>query len=238
VQSEAKLPFAALHQLLRPILGRIDSLPDPQKAAILTAFGMEHGAAPSLFLVGLATLTLLGEAATHAPLVVVAEDAHWFDPPSGEVLAFAARRLGADLILLLAAIRDGIEAPLLAARLPETHLEPLDADASMQLLEAHAPGLSVTARDRLRLEAANPLALAELPRALASHTHAAGELLPAILPLTDRLHRAFATRAATTSSPTRWRSRPSKSSCPPAEQSASSPRARPRGHGAWRRQVR
>ena len=197
VESETHLPYAGLHQLLRPVLGRADSLPRPQRDALLTAFGMLDGPAPELFLVGLAVLTLLTEAAAEEPLVLIADDAHWFDAPTAAVLAFVARRLEADPVLLLAVIRDGFETPLLGLGLAELRLEPLDPDASAQLLDAHAPDLAAATRARVLREAAgNPLALLELPRALRSRPHASGQALPPILPLTDRLQTAFAARAA------------------------------------------
>jgi predicted ATPase len=140
VESEAHLPFAGLHQLLRPVLGQADGLPAPQRNALLTAFGTLDGDAPSIFLVGLATLNLLSDVAGEESLLVVADDVHWLDTPTAEVLAFVGRRLGSDRILLLAAMREGFHSPLVAARLQELVIEPLSEASSAQILNAHAPG--------------------------------------------------------------------------------------------------
>ncbi|WP_214407733.1 AAA family ATPase, partial [Pseudonocardia lacus] len=167
VESEARLPFAGLHQLLRPVLGLVEHLPGPQRAAVRTAFGMGEGPAADIFLISLAALTLLGEAATGAPTLVVVDDAQWLDPPSAEVLAFAARRLGPEPVAMLVATRDGARTPFDAAGLPELSLPALDADASAALLDSGAVRLSPAVRARVLAEAAgNPLALVELPVAL------------------------------------------------------------------------
>jgi DNA-binding CsgD family transcriptional regulator len=195
VQSEAHLPFSGLHQLLRPLLGGVDDLPSPQRAALEAAFGMSEGSAPDLFLIALAVLDLLAEASAATPHLLLVEDANWLDSPSSDVLAFVARRLDSDPIALLAAIRDGFESPLDRAGLPELRLERLgDADAGA-LLDAVAPGLAEALRERVLAGAAgNPLALVELP--IASAQLGDGALLPAWLPLTTRLEQAFAARVS------------------------------------------
>lgn len=101
VQSEATLPFAGLHQLLRPILTEAAELPARQRDALLAAFGMTDAAAPDLFLIALAALELLAGAAAHSPLVLIAEDAQWLDRSTAAVLAFVARRLESEPITLL-----------------------------------------------------------------------------------------------------------------------------------------
>jgi DNA-binding CsgD family transcriptional regulator len=197
VQSEAHLPFAGLHQLLRPVLNGVNELPAPQRAALLAAFGMTEAAAPEFFLIALAALDLLGEAAARSPLLLVVDDAHWLDRPTSDVLAFVARRIEPEPIALLIAIRDGYESGLAEVGLPELHLEGLDRPAAGALLDAHAHELAPAARQRVLEEAAgNPLALVELPVALRSDHLGDGSLLPARLPLTERLERAFATRAS------------------------------------------
>lgn len=194
VEAEAGLPFAGLHQLLQPLLGGLGALPGPQRAALEAAFGVAEVAAPDLFLIALATLELLGEAAAQAPLLLVAEDAHWLDRSTSEVLSFVARRVGLEPIVLLIALRDGIDNPFEAAGLTEMSLAPLDERSSRELLERHAPQLAPAIRERLLAEAAgNPLALIELPAALAS-AGSEGLTLPDRLPLSDRLERAFASR--------------------------------------------
>ena len=195
VQSEAHLPFSGLHQLLRPILHGADDLPAPQRAALLAAFGMSEEAAPDRFLIALAVLDLVAEAATAAPHLLLVEDGHWLDPSSAEVLAFVARRLSSDPIVLLAAVRAGFGTPFEDAGLPELHLERLEDAAAEALLDARAPGLTPAIRERVLADAAgNPLGLVELPLASAALGDAA--LLPAWLPLTTRLEQAFAARVA------------------------------------------
>ncbi|WP_028063673.1 ATP-binding protein [Solirubrobacter soli] len=187
VQSEARLPFAGLHQLLFPVIDHLETLGPPQRHAVLAAFGMTDREPPDLFLIALATLNVLSEVATDAPVVIVAEDAHWLDRSSLEVLAFVARRLESEPILILGAIRDGFD----GGGFPEVRIEGLDEAASAELLDSVAPGLEPAMRARLLAEAAgNPLALVELP--LASAQLRPGTLLPAWLPLTARLEHAFA----------------------------------------------
>jgi hypothetical protein len=197
VECEAHLPFAGLHQLLRPELARAEGLPAPQGQARLTAFGILDAGVPAIFLVGLAALNLLADVAADEPLLLVADDVHWLDTPTAEVLAFVGRRLESDRILVLAAMRDGVQSPLTAARLPELVLEPLGEAPSAHLLDARAPDLTRVARSRILHQAAgNPLALLELPRALRSERLAGGRVLPAILPMTDRLESAFAAQGS------------------------------------------
>ncbi|MGD9891624.1 MAG: AAA family ATPase [Dehalococcoidia bacterium] len=198
VQSETHLPFAGLHQLLRPILGGIDDLPPPQRTAIEAAFGVTDAAVPDLFLIALATLNLLGEAAARVPLLIVADDAHWLDRSTAAVLTFIARRLESEPIVLLVAVRDGFESAFDDVELSEQRIGGLDSDAAAALLDAHAPDLAPPVRARLLDDAAgNPLALVELPAALQSEGLIDAVLLPAWLPITTRLERAFAKRVLT-----------------------------------------
>ena len=191
--AESQLAFAGLHQLLLPLLDRLDVLPDPQRRALETAFGIAEGDAPDLFLIGLATLGLVAELAADAPLLFVVEDAQWLDRPSSEVLEFVARRVESDPAILLFAVRDGVPSSFDDADLPELRLVGLAEDASSALLALAAPGLPADLRRRILEDAAgNPLALIELPAA-------AGELGPRApasgpLPLTARLEQTFASR--------------------------------------------
>lgn len=204
VESEANLPFAGLHQLLRPVLGAALELPAPQRDALLAAFGMTDAAAPALFLIALAALNLLCEISSAKPLLLIAEDAHWLDRATCDVLAFIARRLDSEPIVLLIAIRDGFETPLDGAGLAELRLAPLDDRAASALLDAHAADLGASTRARLLETAAgNPLALVELPAALASEPVSDGTVLPPILPLSTRLERTFAARVSDLPAPTR-----------------------------------
>src|SRR5258708_4994427 len=134
VQSEARMPFAGLHQLLRPILDGVDGLPIPQRSAMLAAFGVSEGDSPDLFLIALATLGLLSDAAARRPILILAEDAEWLDSATSEVLTFVGRRLESDPIVLLASRRDGAEGLLDSVELPELRLSGLDDQAAAALM--------------------------------------------------------------------------------------------------------
>src|SRR5215472_11690055 len=106
VQPEMELAFAGLHQLCVPLLDRLDRLPTPQRDALATAFGLRAGAAPNRFLVGLAALSLLSEAAEAQPLICVVDDAQWLDRASAQALGFVARRLQAEPVGLVVTTRE------------------------------------------------------------------------------------------------------------------------------------
>jgi DNA-binding CsgD family transcriptional regulator len=193
VESEARLPFAGLHQLLRPELDGADALPPPQRAALRAAFGIE-GTSADPFPVALGALELLSDHAAKSPLLIVVEDAHWLDGPSADVISFVARRIESEPIALLIATREG---PPSEAGLEDVQLEGLAEPEAGALLDATAPDLAPEVRRRLLDEArGNPLALVELPKALAYEQLHGQELLPDVLPLSERLERAFATRFA------------------------------------------
>ena len=193
VEAEAQLPFSGLHQLLRPIRRHAGGLLPGQKDALNAAFGASPDAPPELFTIAMAVLDLLAEAAAEAPLLLVVEDVHWLDRSSAEVLAFVARRLESDPIVLLAALRDGYPSPLAQVGLAEIRIGALDSALSEQLLDGGAPGLPQAERARILDEAAgNPLALLELP--LAGETRLRSMPQPGLQPLTARLERAFAAR--------------------------------------------
>jgi DNA-binding CsgD family transcriptional regulator len=193
--SEAQLAFAGLHQLLLPLLGGLEVLPDPQRRALETAFGIAEGEAPDLFLIGLATLGLVAERSAEKPLLFVVEDGHWLDRPSLEVLEFVARRVESDPVILLFAVRDGVPSSFDDADLPELHIAGLDEDASNALLELSAATLTPDLKRRILEEAdGNPLALIELPAAAAELGTRAARSGP--LPLTARLEQTFASRLA------------------------------------------
>ena len=215
--SESRLAFAGLHQLLLPMLGRLDLLPEPQRRALETAFGIAGGDAPDLFLVGLATLGLISELATDSPLLVVVEDAHDLDRSSSEVLEFVARRVESDPVVLFFAVRDGVPSTFDDAELPELRLAGLDADASSALLDRAGTALPAELKSRIIEEAAgNPLALIELPAAATElGTRATSSRR---LPLTARLEQAFASRLTNLAADVRAVS----SSWPPSKTSTSS----------------
>src|SRR4051812_3679145 len=185
VQSEADLPFAGLHQLLRPVRGRAADLPAVQRAALDAAFGLTRDVAPERYRIAMAALDLVAEVATDAPVLLVAEDAHWLDRPTADVLAFLARRIESDAVVLLAAIRDGYVSPLGDQGLPELRVAGLDDAASGALIDDVAPRLPLATRTHILREAAgNPLALRELPAAAGGPD--GEEWVPGTLPLTER----------------------------------------------------
>jgi DNA-binding CsgD family transcriptional regulator len=191
--SETQLAFAGLHQLLLPLLDGLDLLPDPQRRALETAFGIAESGAPDLFLIGLAALGLVAERATETPLLFVVEDAHWLDRSSSEALKFVARRVESDPAFLLFAVREGVSSPFDDAGLPELPVAGLDPRASNALLDLGATTLRVDVRRRILEEAeGNPLALIELPVAAAGLAAEAARSDP--LPLTGRLEQAFTSK--------------------------------------------
>ena len=143
----------------------------------------------------MAALDIVSEAAAERPVLLAVDDAHWLDRPTAEVLAFVARRIECDPVLLLAGVRDGYPGGLADSGLPEHRLTGLDDSSAAALLDAAAPDLPLTVRSRLLREAAgNPLALLELPGARSPDT--AEQSLRGGLPLTERLERAFAGRVS------------------------------------------
>ncbi|HEU4487732.1 MAG TPA: ATP-binding protein, partial [Actinomycetota bacterium] len=153
VQAETRLPYAGLHQLLRPVLHGTRRLPAPQREALATAFGETNGDPPSRFLVGLGTLNLLSDEAGEGGLLAIAEDAQWLDYGTGAVLGFVARRLGSDPLSLLVGIREGHESPLVDAGLSELRLDGLDGVSAGRLLDSFAPNLSPAVRARILKDA-------------------------------------------------------------------------------------
>jgi DNA-binding CsgD family transcriptional regulator len=190
VQSEMELAFAGLHLLCAPLLGRLAGLPRPQAEALRTAFGMSEGPVPDRFLVGLAVLGLLSEAAGERPLLCVVDDAQWLDRASTQVLAFVARRLGAESVGLAFGTRvPGGE----LAGLPELEVGGLPEADARALLEAVLTGpVDARVRDEIVAETrGNPLALLELPRGVTAAELAGGFGLPGALPLTGRIEDSF-----------------------------------------------
>ena len=195
VESEIELPFAALHQLCAPLLDELERLPAPQRDALKTAFGLQAGTVPDRFMVGLAVLSLLGEAGQERPLICLVDDAQWLDRTSAQVLAFVARRLEAESVAFVFAER---EASSILAGLPELVVEGLGLQDARALLEdALAGPLDPRVRDRIVAETrGNPLALLELPRGMTPAELAGGFGLPDATPLGDRIERSFQRRVA------------------------------------------
>ncbi|MFI5589982.1 AAA family ATPase [Amycolatopsis sp. NPDC051758] len=192
VEAERELPYAGLHQLCAPFLGRLEHLPAPQRTALGTAFGVTAGEPPDRFLVGLAVLTLLAEVAEDRPLVCLVDDAQWLDRVSAQTLAFVARRLLAEPIALVVAVREPAE-QLDLAGLPELTVRGLGEAAAGALLDSVLKGpLDVRVRDRIIAEThGNPLALVELPRLWTAAEQADGLLRPDGDALAGRLERCF-----------------------------------------------
>jgi len=142
VQSEAHLAFAGLHQLLRPLRLHSARLPAVQRAVLDAAFGLSQEPAPERFQIAMAVLDLLGEVATEAPLLILAENAQWLDRPTTDVLAFVARRLQSDPIVLLAAVREGYASLLVDAGLPQHRLGALEPAEAKALLDTSAHPVS------------------------------------------------------------------------------------------------
>jgi len=195
VESEMELPFAGLHQLCGPMLGGLRRLPSPQRDALGTAFGLSPGAQPDRFLVGLAVLSLLSDTAEERPLLCLIDDAQWLDRSSAQALAFVARRLQAESVVLLFAEREPGGLDQLAG-LPDLPLRRLPDDCARELLTLALSGpLDDRVRDRILAEArGNPLALMELPRELPPAKLAGGFGLPGALPLPGRIEASFLRR--------------------------------------------
>jgi DNA-binding CsgD family transcriptional regulator len=173
VQAEMSMGFAGLHQMLIPFLGGLDGLPAPQRQALGSAFGLVDGPAPDRFLVGLAALTLLTDAAAARPVLCLVDDAQWLDQASLQVLGFIARRLYADRVGMVFTVREAEDSAAALADLPELAVGGLPEEVAGELLAVSA-GTQVDAQVSRRIAAdtaGNPLALVEL----------AGELTPAEL---------------------------------------------------------
>jgi DNA-binding CsgD family transcriptional regulator len=192
---EMELVYAGLHQLCAPMLDLRERLPGPQRDALETAFGLSAGPPPDRFVVALAVLGLLSEVAEEEPLVCVVDDAQWLDGISALALAFVARRLLAERVGVVFAVRESYEVRELTG-LPELVLGGLDDPDARALLETTWPGrLDEQVRDRIVAEArGNPLALLELPRALSPEELAGGFGVPDFVPLTNRIERSFLQR--------------------------------------------
>ncbi|HEY2201897.1 MAG TPA: AAA family ATPase, partial [Solirubrobacteraceae bacterium] len=195
VQSEMELAFAALHQLCGPLLGRLNELPAPQREALEIVFGLSAGPAPEELLVGLAALSLLSEVAEERPLLCVVDDAQWLDRASAQAIAFAARRLLAEAVVVLFAAREpGDE----LRGLPDLEVRGLrNRDARALLGSVLRVPLDERVRDRIVAETrGNPLALLELPRGLTPAELAGGFGLPDAPALSGRIEDSLRRRLA------------------------------------------
>src|ERR1700738_3781154 len=193
VQSEMELAFAGLHQLLGPMLDRLERLPVPQSDALRTAFGVSPGPAPDRFFIGLAVLSLLSEVAEERPLICLVDDEQWLDRASAQALAFVARRLEAESVGLVFGARAPSED---VAGLPELVVEGLAGDDARVLLESVLTGpLDPRVRDQIVTETrGNPLALLELLKGLTLAELAGGFGLPGGASLSRTIEESFGRR--------------------------------------------
>ncbi len=194
-EAEMELAFAGLHQLCAPLLAGSDGLPGPQRDALLTAFGEQDGGPPDRFLVAVAVLTLLAEAAEERPLLCVIDDAQWLDDATAQALGFVARRLLAERIALVFGVREPSDDRRFAG-LAELVVDGLGEDDARLLLASAIRGrLDERVRDRIIAEArGNPLALLELPRGLMPEDLAGGYSLPDAKPLAGQIEQSFLRR--------------------------------------------
>jgi DNA-binding CsgD family transcriptional regulator len=194
-EAESDLAFAGLYGLLRPILGRLSELPEIQAEALAGALGLAPSSGSDRFLASAAVLGLLAEAAEERPLLCLVEDAHWLDTPSADALVFASRRLRAERVAIIFAVREGEGLTFEGRGLPELLLAGLEDEDALWLLSDRSSEIVSPVRKRLLVEAAgNPLALLELPAGLSGEQRAGLEALPDSIPLTARVQAAFAAR--------------------------------------------
>ena len=195
VEAESDLGFAGLFGLLHPIEDKLDELPETQAAALAGALGLGPSMGSDRLLVSAAALSLLAAAADDGPLLCVIDDAQFMDAASAEALVFSARRLAAEPVALLFAVREGTGRDFAARGLPELVIEGLSAEPARRLLETSAPAAADSVREWLLAEAAgNPLALLELPSGLSAAQLQGRAALPETTPLSSRLRSAFVER--------------------------------------------
>ncbi|HEY5260604.1 MAG TPA: AAA family ATPase [Solirubrobacteraceae bacterium] len=195
VESEEELAFAGLHQLCAPFLDRLERLPGPQRDALGTAFGLSTGEPPDRFLVGLAVLSLLADVAEEGPLLCLVDDAQWLDRVSAQTLAFVARRLLAESVAVVFAVREPTDHHELSG-LDELVLDGLNNRDAHALLDSVISGpVDERVRERVVAETrGNPLALLELPRGLTAAELAFGFGTPDAMPLASRIEEGFLRR--------------------------------------------
>ncbi len=188
VESDMELAFAGLQQLCAPLMDGADSLPTPQREALAVAFGVRSGLPPDRFLVGLAALGLL--AGAGGPVLCLVDDAHWLDRVSAQTVGFVARRLLAEPIALVCALRRPVDA---LRGLPTLMLRGLAGADAQALLRSALPGrIDPQVADRIVAEThGNPLALLELPRGLSAAELAGGYYRPDVVPVAGRLEHHF-----------------------------------------------
>jgi len=205
VESEMELPFAGLHQLCAPLLSRLGSLPGPQQRALSVALGLTDGDNPDRFLVAMAALSLMAEAAEDQPLLCVVDDAHWLDQASAQVLGFVGRHLQAEPLVLILATRPPAAGAGHLAGLREVTLGGLDKESAQTLLKRVLPGqVDESVRQRIVEEThGNPLALIELCHGPGPAGLAGGFAFPAIADLPGSIEDQYIARLQQLPPPTR-----------------------------------
>jgi DNA-binding CsgD family transcriptional regulator len=193
VESEMQLGYAALHRLVRPYLYRLEHLPEPQRDALESAFGLTSLAPADRFMVGLAALSLLGDVAKDEPLLIVVDDAQWLDRESVAALVFVARRLHADGVALVFAVRESLEIGAVFQGVPELRINGLDEESARHLLTATvaAPVSYQVAGRIIAVTRGNPLALVELSSELTSDHLIEHAPLPDPLPIGELIEARF-----------------------------------------------
>ncbi|MGI8457128.1 MAG: ATP-binding protein [Propionibacteriaceae bacterium] len=202
VAVERHLPFAGLQRIVQPLAPHVTGLDEPQRRAVRRAVGnpADDGPAPTLFVLGLAVLELLGRASRTRPLVLLVDDAQWLDPPTTEVLGFLGRRLHSESAAMVLASREQA-VPDALQDLPGIRLGPLEPDVARRVVRIEAPALSdAQVHHVLEVASGNPLALREPARLTASGVPVRPD---ARTPLTERLERVFGTGSAALPAPTR-----------------------------------
>ncbi|MEV6414001.1 AAA family ATPase [Kribbella sp. NPDC051718] len=204
VESEMEVAYSGLHQLCAPLLDHLERLPEPQRDALATVFGLSAGPVPDRLMVGLATLSLVAEAAEKHPLICIVEDSQWLDRSSVQVFGFVARRLLAERVAFVCAARTGVEDDVFDGlrSLQITGLE--DADARTLLLGTMHGPLDVAVSDQIIVEShGNPLALLELPRTWTPADLAGGFGLPDSHAVAGKIERSYRRRLLSLSPETR-----------------------------------
>ncbi len=201
LESESPLPFAALHRLLRPLSHLFREIPEPQAQALGAAFGEVTDARVDPFVIGLATLSVLSEAALEQPVLCLVDDAQWLDSASAEALLFTARRTQADPVTFVFAVRDGFHT-FSPEGIPTLPLDRLSGAAARAVLESQSGGLVAdhVVDQLIERTAGNPLALTEIPRRLSSAQLQGNEPLPTVLPLGEDVEKVFLERCRVLSS--------------------------------------
>ena len=193
IESEMELVFAGLHQVCTPMVEHLDRLPPPQASALKTVFGLRAGEPPDRFLVGLAALSLIADAAESEPLLCLVDDAQWLDQASVQALAFVGRRLLAERVALVFAVREPNERYDELSLLDDLEIDGLSDEAAHALLNTVlAVPVDEAVRDRIVAETrGNPLALLELPRGMSPAELGGGFELPDTMPLVGRIEAGF-----------------------------------------------